>query len=701
MTFRKIPIHPPRIKEALNKNFEDVQDFIDYGEPNSLVISTSEWSDLLTAITDDTDNHTSYIWRGVTTSNMFIDDLVAVEESLDRNIVILIDPASDPGFSNFNSNIFRYLTDGLYTPSKIKFKIFNCLFAVQGDTVQSLDIVVNFELYYCLFTPPLDNTLAQHTYTINQFDSTNRIVSSLLGYYSSNGQTDIQSIGHTLQLGLTLIDCDINSFLVTSTNPPFGSIKRSNCRLLSNDFAGFVSFTGDVFLSELNYANSLKGIPVNNLDDAVTAAAQGAILLLRETVAITSISEQTLNLINSKSLIVNIEGSFYKGQTITLNCSTDSNARTSLSRINFLSDYTEEIRIEGYATIGERSVTSSVNIDPVYTNKRIRITETEGLELTRGVKFVGCSFYGDQVDKIIFNSYTSAIPAIRIIFERCFNFGTKLFSRNSETNTNPQSFIRFWNCTYSSSHYIDYSDLLMDSAPLSNLLLFHNLNHGNKIDSEFALAVSNSDDLTISQLSAYVNPLSKIKLTDSGDVRFILMKGPLVEFSAFDTVVLSAQSLINQEPAGEGPANTITVTFGAAQDSDDNVFSLGADGVVTINSTFHTPYRFAATFRVGRTSATGVKELLYWYESSVDGGTVWTPVDTPVVLELDDETSTVREAANVTLRDVPVGVKFRVRFARGVGGPDNGGLYFFDPTADFPDLSISPSAEITVTRLAF
>lgn len=167
--------------------------------------------------------------------------------------------------------------------------------------------------------------------------------------------------------------------------------------------------------------------------------------------------------------------------------------------------------------------------------------------------------------------------------------------------------------------------------------------------------------------------------------------------------VMDAQDTTTQSPAGEGLTNAITVTFGGAQTSSDGGISLSANGEFEIlASGVGVQYRISITLRVSRDSAVGVADILGWQEVSLDGGTNWAqPANSATqVIELDDATAAGREQATLFIRDLPLGAKFRIRFARGEGGPNQGDLAPYVPADSFAGLNIDPSAEVTIRKLS-
>lgn len=137
-----------------------------------------------------------------------------------------------------------------------------------------------------------------------------------------------------------------------------------------------------------------------------------------------------------------------------------------------------------------------------------------------------------------------------------------------------------------------------------------------------------------------------------------------------------------------------TITFGAGGTTANGGATVGADGIVTVNTALF--WSIKQRFRAGRTGASGVSELFFWAEISIDGGVTWVILGTSVDIPLNSSSDTVVffDLSNI---QVPVGAKLRNRFARSSTGNDSGDLRARAPSAALQALGVqdAPSAQIT------
>lgn len=141
-----------------------------------------------------------------------------------------------------------------------------------------------------------------------------------------------------------------------------------------------------------------------------------------------------------------------------------------------------------------------------------------------------------------------------------------------------------------------------------------------------------------------------------------------------------------------------TIEFGTGGTSLNNHVNIAANGEIEILTAGF--YSIKQRFRASRAGASGISELFFWAEQSVDGGTTWTTVGNSVDIALDssNETTMFFDLSNLS---VPAGVKFRNRFARDGNGDNSGDLTPATPSAALIALGapIAPSAQITIYKL--
>jgi len=141
-----------------------------------------------------------------------------------------------------------------------------------------------------------------------------------------------------------------------------------------------------------------------------------------------------------------------------------------------------------------------------------------------------------------------------------------------------------------------------------------------------------------------------------------------------------------------------TITFGPGGTTDEGGATVGADGVITVNDAGF--WSIKQRFRAGRAGASGVSELFFWAEISVDGGNNWAiignSVDTP--LSSSNEVVVFFDISEV---QVPPGTKFRNRFARSSTGDNSGDLRVGVASAALQALGVpdAPSAQVTFYKI--
>lgn len=141
-----------------------------------------------------------------------------------------------------------------------------------------------------------------------------------------------------------------------------------------------------------------------------------------------------------------------------------------------------------------------------------------------------------------------------------------------------------------------------------------------------------------------------------------------------------------------------TINFGAGGSSTNGHVVVAANGEFEIITTGY--YSIKQRFRATRAGASGVSDLFFWAEISVDGGTVWNTIGNSVDIALNasNETTVFFDLSSIYLQ---AGVKLRNRFARSSLGDDSGDLTASTPSAALiaAGTPVAPSAQITVYRL--
>lgn len=141
-----------------------------------------------------------------------------------------------------------------------------------------------------------------------------------------------------------------------------------------------------------------------------------------------------------------------------------------------------------------------------------------------------------------------------------------------------------------------------------------------------------------------------------------------------------------------------TITFGAGGTTTSGAVSVAASGHITIVDAGY--YSLKQRFRVSRTGASGVSQVFFWAEISVDSGATWNVTGNSVVVSLNAsiDTTVFFDLANL---DLPAGVQLRNRFARSSTGDDSGDLTSTAPSSTLTGLGVlmAPSAQITIYKL--
>ena len=137
-----------------------------------------------------------------------------------------------------------------------------------------------------------------------------------------------------------------------------------------------------------------------------------------------------------------------------------------------------------------------------------------------------------------------------------------------------------------------------------------------------------------------------------------------------------------------------TITFGAGGTVANGGATVGADGIMTVNDPLF--WSLKQRFRAGRTGAAGISYIFFWVEISTDGGATWDILGSTVDVPLNSSSDTV-VFFDIADTRVPIGTKFRNRFARSSTGDDSGDLRVGVPSAALKALGIpdAPSAQIT------
>ena len=78
-----------------------------------------------------------------------------------------------------------------------------------------------------------------------------------------------------------------------------------------------------------------------------------------------------------------------------------------------------------------------------------------------------------------------------------------------------------------------------------------------------------------------------------------------------------------------------TITFGTGGLTTGGGITVGADGVITVNTSGY--YAVKQRFRAGRTGGSGTSDVFFWAEISTDGGSVWNVIGNSVDVPLGGE----------------------------------------------------------------
>lgn len=141
-----------------------------------------------------------------------------------------------------------------------------------------------------------------------------------------------------------------------------------------------------------------------------------------------------------------------------------------------------------------------------------------------------------------------------------------------------------------------------------------------------------------------------------------------------------------------------TITFGPGGTTDDGGATVGADGIITVNDAGF--WSIKQRFRAGRSGASGVSEVFFWAEVSVDGGNNWVIIGNSVDIPLSTSSDVVVFFDLSNLQVAP-GTKFRNRFARSSTGNDSGDLRVGVPSAALQAAGVpdAPSAQATFYKI--
>ena len=151
-----------------------------------------------------------------------------------------------------------------------------------------------------------------------------------------------------------------------------------------------------------------------------------------------------------------------------------------------------------------------------------------------------------------------------------------------------------------------------------------------------------------------------------------------------------------QAGVSDTPKNVI---FGAGGTTTGGEVTVDANGEITLNVLCYIAIK--QRFRAGRIGASGVSDLFFWAEVSLDDGATWNVTGNAIDLSLDSS-SEVSVFFDVSFGKFPVGTKLRNRFARSGDGDDSGDLTSSTPSAALTALGvpIAPSAQITIYKVS-
>ena len=141
-----------------------------------------------------------------------------------------------------------------------------------------------------------------------------------------------------------------------------------------------------------------------------------------------------------------------------------------------------------------------------------------------------------------------------------------------------------------------------------------------------------------------------------------------------------------------------TAVFGAGGVSAGGSTSMAVSGELEILATGF--YALKQRFRASRTGASGVSEMFFWAEVSIDGGSNWAVTGNSVDIALDssNETTVFFDITNIELA---AGTKLRSRFSRSSEGTDFGDLSAGVPSAALIALGVptAPSTQISIYKI--
>jgi hypothetical protein len=142
----------------------------------------------------------------------------------------------------------------------------------------------------------------------------------------------------------------------------------------------------------------------------------------------------------------------------------------------------------------------------------------------------------------------------------------------------------------------------------------------------------------------------------------------------------------------------LVINFGPQSQATDNSFTLGADGVLTFNEAGY--YAIKTRYRFAREGASGTSNLFNYAEASTDGGLTWTILGSVIDVTLRDS-SVVNIFFDLSIIELPAGIKIRALFARSSTGSNFGGLLPSQVSAPLSALGITdaPSSQLTVYKI--
>lgn len=140
-----------------------------------------------------------------------------------------------------------------------------------------------------------------------------------------------------------------------------------------------------------------------------------------------------------------------------------------------------------------------------------------------------------------------------------------------------------------------------------------------------------------------------------------------------------------------------SITFGAGGFTTNGYAEVAASGDILILKSGY--YAFKQRFRAKRAGASGVSDVFFWAEVSLDNGITWELIGTSVDIALDNSNETTI-FFDIALGFFPEGIRLRNRFARSSTGDNSGDLIIGVPSAALASLGvpIAPSAQVTIYR---